>query len=202
MISVIGMGPGQMQYLTLAAIEKIKQAKKVITFGRISKTAENLTEHMVSISRVKDIVMHINQHNDSDIAILASGDPCYYGIVDYLKSKNIAIDEVIPGISSFQYMMSKLKKSWHNAYLTSLHGREEDWERIIKSPLTVILTDHKHTPAVISNLLYERGMRGTMYAGFNLSYEDECIMRASIGEKIKAPSSLSVVVIENEMDKR
>ena len=43
-------------------------------------------------------------------------------------------------------------------------------------------------------------MKGRMYVGFNLSYDDEKIIRANIGDEIEDYSSLGVVVIENEMD--
>ena len=44
------------------------------------------------------------------------------------------------------------------------------------------------------------GIKGGIYAGFNLSYEDERIIKAEIGKRIEDISPLAVVVIENEMD--
>ncbi|WP_278279618.1 hypothetical protein [Clostridium sp. DMHC 10] len=43
-------------------------------------------------------------------------------------------------------------------------------------------------------------MRGKIYAGFNLSYDDEKIIIRSIGDEIEDVSKLSVVVVENEVD--
>lgn len=96
--------------------------------------------------------------------------------------------------------MSKLQKSWHNSNLISFHGREKDKEekilKIIESPMSIILTDSKNTPDYISKLLYERGARGSMYVGFNLSYEDEAIITANIGDIIDDKSTLAVVLVE------
>ena len=36
MIKVVGMGPGNINYLTMEAINAIKSADRVIAFGRIS----------------------------------------------------------------------------------------------------------------------------------------------------------------------
>lgn len=58
----------------------------------------------------------------------------------------------------------------------------------------------KNTPSTISRDLYNLGIRGTIYAGFNLSYESEIIIKTQIGNEIEAISSLAVVVIENDMD--
>lgn len=198
MIYLIGMGPGDIKYLTVDALEKIKASTRIVAFGRLSKVAEELVGTATKITKVEEVLNHINR--DENISILASGDPCFYGLLEYLKNKNIKVDEVIPGISSFQYMMARLKKSWHNAEFISLHGRAESLDRVLKSSLSVILTDIKNTPQSISKTLYEIGVRGTLYAGFNLSYEDEKIVLANIGDDVENISDLSVVVIENEMD--
>lgn len=196
MIRVIGMGPGAIRYVTMDAIEKIKQSKRVIAFGRISGLLNGLVDDFITVKSVDEVIKNITK----DTAILASGDPCFYGILEYLKVKGIEIDEVVPGISSFQYMMTRLKKSWNGARLLSLHGREDSLIYVKSSSISVILTDKKFTPDVISNMLYNLGVKGRIYAGFNLSYEDEVIMTRKIGEKIDCISSLAVVVVENEMD--
>lgn len=198
MIRVIGMGPGNIKFMTQDAIDKIKQSSLVLAFGRISKTAELLGKDVITIKRVDDVLEYIDENKD--IAILASGDPCFYGILEYLKNREILVDEVTPGLSSFQYMMSKLKKSWHNANFVSLHGRDDEIDSIVESRLSVILTDNKNTPNLISKAFYSRGVRGKIYAGFNLSYDDECIIEKNVGEQIEELGSLAVVVIENEMD--
>lgn len=99
-------------------------------------------------------------------------------------------------------MMSKLNKSWHKAVFLSLHGRETDLEKVKDNALNIILTDKNNTPSRISEKLGELGVNGKIYAGYNLSYKDEKIVEKDIGEEIEDVSSLAVVVIENEMDKR
>ena len=44
------------------------------------------------------------------------------------------------------------------------------------------------------------GLVGSIYVGINLSYEDEKIIIKKIGEDIEEIDSLSIVVVENEMD--
>lgn len=198
MIYVIGMGPGNLKYLTLEALEKIKSTPKILAFGRISKTAKQITKNVVEVNRVEEILAHISK--DEEIAILASGDPCFYGIVDFLKTKKIQVGEVIPGLSSFQYMMAKLQKNWNEAVFVSFHGREGNIEKIIHNRLSIILTDSKNTPMTISTSLKERNMKGKIYVGFNLSYDNEEILQKRIGEHIENISSLAMVVVENEMD--
>lgn len=197
MIKVVGMGPGNIRYLTMEAINVIKSADRVIAFGRISNTAKILVNDVIEINRVDGIIEKLD--NKVNTAILASGDPCFFGIIDYLIKKDIIIDQVIPGISSFQYMMAKLKKSWQDALLISLHGREENLSKVIKSKLSVILTDSKNTPNFISKKLCDLGLTGKIYTGYNLSYDEEVLLINKIGEEIEIAGNISVVVIENEM---
>ena len=96
--------------------------------------------------------------------------------------------------------MAKLKKSWHPAKLVSLHGRDEDFEQIVKHPLSVVFTDKKNTPRRISKRLQKSGVKGKIYIGYNLSYEDERIILKNIGDDIEEYGSVSVVIVEHEMD--
>lgn len=115
MIKVVGMGPGNINYLTMEAINAIKFADRVIAFGRIASTAKFIVNDVIEVNRVQEIIENLDDKVTT--VVLASGDPCYFGIIDYLIKNGIVVGEVIPGISSFQYMMTKLKKSWQDALL-------------------------------------------------------------------------------------
>ena len=198
MIRVIGAGPGDIRYLTQEALGIISSSPCLVAFGRISKAIEKIGAKVIAVQKVEEIMNLIKEHDDLDI--LASGDPCFFGVVEYLKKKGITIDQVIPGLSSFQYMMCKLKKDWHDACFISLHGRKGSLERVRHCRISVILTDREHTPGYISKKLHQMGITGCIYAGFDLSYPEEKIVVRRIGEDIENHSSLSVVVVEHEMD--
>ncbi|PID58953.1 precorrin-6y C5,15-methyltransferase (decarboxylating) subunit CbiE [candidate division KSB3 bacterium] len=195
---VIGMGPGHLKYLTLEAIEAVQAADTVLAFGRIAETAEKIRRPVTRIMRMDEVLPFLS--NEGRIAVLASGDPCFYGIVDYLKRHDIAIDAILPGLSSMQYMMARLQKSWQQARFFSLHGRDEELEAIKQSPLSVILTDSRNTPQDISQQLKRLGLRGRLYVGYKLSYEDERILERKIGEEIEVCEAISLVVVEHELD--
>lgn len=199
MIRVIGAGPGDIKYLTVEAYEIIRSSNCIAAFGRISKLAEKIGASVIKVENVADILKVLSEVENLDI--LASGDPCFFGITEYLKKNGIKVDQVIPGLSSFQYMMAKLNKSWEGANFVSLHGREADMLKKDLNGMSIILTDRHHTPGQISKSLYNMGIPGSIYAGFDLSYPKEKIIVKNIGEDIENYSDLSVVVVENEMDK-
>ncbi|NLY73274.1 MAG: precorrin-6y C5,15-methyltransferase (decarboxylating) subunit CbiE [Tissierellia bacterium] len=192
-----GVGPGHPRLLTQEVRELIESSSRVLAFGRVARGLGELRSDIETIKKVEDAALLVKE--DQDILILASGDPCFYGLLEFLQRKEIVIDRVLPGLSSFQYLCSKLQKPWQQASLLSLHGREESLESVGKSRLSIILVDGKNTPQVISKRLFELGVRGKLYVGFNLSYEDELIVRGRVGEDIENYSSLAVMVVENEV---
>ena len=198
MLTVAGVGPGNPKYLTLEVKEKIEDAEYVLAFGRIARTLEDIRPDIVQVNRVSQVLDFIDNHKET--LLLASGDPNFFGIVNFLKKEGVTIKEVLPGISSFQYMMAKLEKSWQEANFISLHGREASLEEVKNNSLSILLIDKDKMPSDISKELYEMGIRGKIYAGFDLSYDSEKIIEKYIGESIDDISPLGVVVIENEMD--
>lgn len=198
MLTVAGVGPGNIKYMTMDVVNRIKDAKNILAFGRVGESIKALRQDYIQVKRVDEIIHYLNLNED--VLLLASGDPDFFGIVDYLKRENVEIKEVLPGISSFQYMMARLEKSWQDAKFISLHGREYDLNTIVDYKLIIALIDKNNSPSYISSQLSKLGLRGVMHIGFNLSYEDERIIKINIGEEVEDYSSLGVVVIENEMD--
>lgn len=139
---------------------------------------------------------------EKKISLLLSGDTGFYSMLNYLKKYFGDEDiEVLPGISSYQYLMAKLKKSWHNSYVGSVHGRDLDIINLTKSYDSVILlTDNKNSPANIASRLLEEGIQNKrIIVGENLSYENERIIRGLPEEITRIDDiGMSVVVIEND----
>ncbi len=87
-VVVAGIGPGNPKYLTLEVKETIENAEKVVAFGRVSNSLENIRGDIVGIKKVEEIIELLNENEN--ILVLASGDPpCFYGIVEYLKRKTL-----------------------------------------------------------------------------------------------------------------
>lgn len=198
MLIVAGVGPGNPKYLTKDVQVRIEQASYILAFGRIADSLKSIRSDIISVTRVEEITNYLS--NKKEILLLASGDPNFFGIVEFLKKKGLPIKEILPGISSFQYLMGKLQKSWQDAKFISLHGRDEELQGVQYHHLTIILIDQRNTPDKISRELYKIGIKGKIYIGFNLSYENETILIKNIGDEIETISSLGVVVVENEMD--
>ncbi|MBC8059559.1 MAG: precorrin-6y C5,15-methyltransferase (decarboxylating) subunit CbiE [Clostridiaceae bacterium] len=196
MIYIVGIGPGSKEYILPKAQQVIKTCDVVLGFERAISSIEH--DNKSVIKSLAEVLNHIRDNKGKDIAIVASGDPCFYGINDYINKNYEEKVQVIPGISSFQYLMAKLNKSWQGAMLGSLHGRKEEFiQKIEINKLSIWLTDKENSPDFICRELIRNNIKALVYVGINLSYEDELIVSGterSISEM--KFSELSVVVIE------
>ena len=200
MIKVAGAGPGNPNILTVEVQELIRNSQRVIAFGRIKESLKYLRGDILEVNRMNELLELIGK-SDEDTLVLASGDPNFFGVVELIKEKGIKISEIYPGISSLQYFMAKIQKSYSHVNTYSVHGREFDFSKIDWcNGEHVFLIDKIHNGNYISKSLFDLGIKGEIFYGYNLSYEDEYITKSKIGEIIYEPSSLGVVLVVPYVD--
>lgn len=203
-IYVVGLGPGHPDYILPKALKVIEESDTIIGGNRNLQAIDTRNKKTLNItSDLKSITDYIKDNYKKErIAIVVSGDAGYYSFLNYLKKHLDSTDlEVIPGISSLQYMFSKIGESWHDAYLGSLHGREQDLVNLVsKNKKVGLLTDKKWTPQKIAKELLEASItKRRIYVGENLSYENERVVKATPKEIMEMSSfNMCVVVIINE----
>lgn len=97
------------------------------------------------------------------VAILASGDPTFFGISRFLL-RNLPKErfEIFPNITSMQYAFARIKEPWDDAIFVSVHGRglQPAVDKIVAAEKACVLTDRVNTPAAIAAELIERGAEG------------------------------------------
>lgn len=198
---VVGIGPGHPDYLLPKAKKLIESADVVIGGKRNIQSVGCSDQEIVYITADLSLIKAYIDTNrkGKQIVMIVSGDTGFYSMLSFVR-RNYDDEsfEVVPGISSMQYLFSAIKKPWQDAYVGSVHGRDLDVETIVKNQsLTGLLTDYKQTPALIASSLVGKG-HFKLYVGERLSYEDEVI---TIGKpediKDKSFDALSVVIVEN-----
>lgn len=200
MIYVVGIGPGHKDYILPKAIKTINKSDLVIGFKRALDSLEIQDSNKVYLEKLSDIEEYVQEekYRNLEISILASGDPLFYGISNYVKTKSKFEIEIVPGLSSFQYLLSKVNIPWNNAYVGSMHGRNEEFLEIIrKNKLSVWLTDKQNNPAFLCEILNKENINCRVIIGENLSYDDEKISIGSQKEFINNNfSSLSIFIVD------
>ena len=150
-VSIIGMGTSA-DDLTAKHLAVIQAADVLVGGKRLLAWFNDHPAEKKEIDKnLKEILAYIQtQRKDKQVAVLASGDPLFYGIGAYL-SKTLGTEDVIiyPNISSVAVAFARIKESWHDAALISLHGRQSQQElaKAIRGHRKVaVLTDPDNNP--------------------------------------------------------
>jgi len=184
---VIGAGPGDEQLLTGIAKETLSRAQRVLN-TREMPLAELMSE--------------LKYSEKGGTAVLVSGDCGFFSV-----AKTILRDfsgfyeiEVLPGISSIQYLSAKLKVPYDDAAKFSLHGRSGFIvPKVAYNKRVFVLTDNTSSVREICSTLYKYGLGHVdVSVGERLSYPDERVV-SDKAEVLKDMDfdGLSVMYIEN-----
>ena len=205
-INVVGLGPGNIKYLSTAGIDCIKETEIIIGSRRqLSdlKTIISEKQEIYILGKLNELITYLKENVERKITIIVSGDTGYYSLVPYL-SKNLTKDilNIIPNISSYQYLFSKLGENWQNFRLASVHGREFNYIKNINDEDIaglVLLTDDIQNPYEITKKLYDNGIRNlTIIVGENLSYDNEKITILEIEnyKKLNRKFDMNVLILK------
>ncbi|MFP4020513.1 MAG: precorrin-6y C5,15-methyltransferase (decarboxylating) subunit CbiE [Halanaerobium sp.] len=202
-VYVLGIGPGSKDYL-LKKTEKIIEKMDVLIGGsRALETFADQKAKKIKITlpllKIKNYIL--DNYEREKIAVLVSGDPGLYSLLNYLKREIDAdILEVIPGISSLQLAASRIQISWNQMQITSLHGKDNKEELLLllnKKSKVGLFTDNKFPPQKIAEYLLKNKIESKIVCVFeNLSYPDEKITIGTASEiKELSFSKLTVMII-------
>jgi precorrin-6Y C5,15-methyltransferase (decarboxylating) len=203
-IAVIGIGPEGAADLSAASLDHIRRAE-VLAGGR--RHHEYFPDHQGErIVLDGDIGQRLQETavkaRTRKTVVLASGDPLYYGIGKALLEV-FAKDELIffPHLSSVQLAFARLKETWHDACVVSLHGRPV-YSLLAPlrrgEPKIAVLTDAVNDPHAICRLVDEAGCADDYVAWVceNLGGVDERLTQLSLRQPADTPfSALNVVVL-------
>lgn len=207
-INVIGLGPGNIDYMTMLGIKQVKNSDVVVGSERQLKDIESILtdkQEKYFLTKLDQLIIFLNDKikENKIISIVVSGDTGFYSLVPYLlKNFSKKILNITPGISSYQYLFSKIGMNWQNFKLGSLHGRNFDYLKHLDDESIeglILLTDNKNTPYTIAKTLYENKFEDIdIIIGENLSYSNEKIsfFKVSEFEKLNRVFEMNVVVLK------
>lgn len=185
-VHIIGVAPGGASSLLPEARRLVNRAEIFLGGRRLLDMFPSLTGEKIAIrnnlAEVTDLIKRNLGHKR--IVVLASGDPNFYGIASYLTGK-LGKDavEIIPNVSAMQVAFARIKESWQDAALVSIHSRPiEDIVETVRSNHKIgIFTDDEHTPATIARVLLEHGVDGYQaYVCQDLGRKDEKVIETDL----------------------
>ena len=201
MINIIGLGPGEFDYITKMGEKLIYSSDILIGGKRNLESIENFSgEKIVLGNNLKEILDFIKNNLHKNISVIASGDPSIYGIGKYL-SNNIEHENlnIVSGISSLQYIFSKIFVDMNDVYITSSHGKIPDFDYILSHKKVCMVTDSKIGPHEICREIQKRNLDKIVVVGENLSYANERITIGKVTDILSVDKfDMNVVVILDE----
>lgn len=201
-ISLVGVGMGAEKTLTLEGKKALNEAELLIGAKRMTEAVQKPGQMVLHEYRSEKIVEYIREHPKyRTVAIALSGDVGFYSGAKKLINQLDGNVEVICGISSVVYFMSKIGLSWDDAKIVSAHGRNCNLISLIRhNPKVFSILGTEDGVAVLASRLVYYGMGDvTLYVGENLSYENEKIFHDKAANLTEyRGDALSVVTACNE----
>ncbi len=201
MIDVVGIGPGNPAYCLVGQLDLCEQADAILGSERhLEVLPESLKEKgVLAPKKLRELENLLATYPlDSQLVYLVSGDPLIYGLGKWMSEKFPGRVRILSGISSMQYLASKVCLPMNDAYLTSSHAKLPNFDLIMSLPKVFMVTDAQFGPYQIAQEVLKRGLKRKMIIGEQLSYEDEKISILAAEDIIDRDYKMNVVVIVDE----
>ena len=201
-VTLIGMGSGQPENLTLQGLAALRQADLILGARRLlAVLPAGCTENRAAAYR-PDEVAELLQTSGAENAVLVYGDTGFYSGASSMMEKLEALGvraRVLPGLSSIQLLAAALGRPWQGWNLVSAHGRTCDpVAECMQGRPTFFLTGGSEDPATLCAQLAAEGFGDVQgVVGQCLGTPEEKLFRGSVKELAAGRfNSLSVLLVE------
>lgn len=202
-VTLIGMGSGQPENLTLQGLAALRQADLILGARRLlAVLPAGCTENRAAAYRPDEVAELLQTSGAENAVLVYSGDTGFYSGASAMMEKLEALGvraRVLPGLSSIQLLAAALGRPWQGWNLVSAHGRTCDpVAECMQGRPTFFLTGGSEDPATLCAQLAAEGfgdMQGVV--GQCLGTPEEKIFRGSVKELAAGRfNSLSVLLVE------
>jgi precorrin-6Y C5,15-methyltransferase (decarboxylating) len=191
-------------------LRKIATCSAAAVSSRHQALLKGMEIHRIPITPVEEMVFELAVAlNEGDVAVLASGDPLFFGIGRTLLERfGPERVHITPALSAVQLACTRFKLPWDDLPLISLHGRApgDIAGRILNKPRVMLFTDHRNTPDRIAQELLAvleehhdtaRIRRTRVRIAENLGLKDERLCGGTLADVATQKfSPLSMMLIE------
>ncbi len=206
-ILIFGVSGGRIEAKYLRRIEK---CAAVVASKRHHDLLGKREIHKIPISPMEEMIFSLAVAlKEGDVAVLASGDPLFFGIgrtlIDRFGPERV---QIFPALSAAQLACTRFKLPWDDLSIISLHGRslEALAGRILSQPKVLLFTDQHNSPNHIAKELlllleehqdYVRMENIRIRVAENLGRPDERLYSGSLEETAEEKfSPLNIMLIE------
>lgn len=202
-VTLIGMGSGQPENLTLQGLAALRQADLILGARRLlAVLPAGCTENRAAAYRPDEVAELLQTSGTENAVLVYSGDTGFYSGASSMMEKLEALGvraRVLPGLSSIQLLAAALGRPWQGWNLVSAHGRTCDpVAECMQGRPTFFLTGGSEDPATLCAQLAAEGFGDVQgVVGQCLGTPEEKLFRGSVKELAAGRfNSLSVLLVE------
>ena len=187
-LHLVGVGPGSKEYLTFKAISTVESSDILIGSRRALELFSEVDADKIEFG-VHNMGEMLNYAvskacEGKNVALLSTGDPGFSGVLKpILKLAGNLEFDVVPGVSSVQICASKLKISWDEANIITMHGKgiSDELISLINNGKTTIILPNT-TVEETTKYLLDKGVDPNRKVSIceNISYPDEKIINTTL----------------------
>lgn len=200
-VTLLGIGMGSPKTLTQEGQEAVRNADLIVGAKRMVDAVRLSGQDVFYEYRSKEIAEYLIAHPEyTKVVIALSGDVGFYSGAKKLAELLGPDTEMICGISSVVYFMSKIGLSWDDAKIVSAHGKTCNLISLIRTNRKVfaILGTGDGVRKLAEKLTFYGMGDVILHVGENLSYDNEKILAKPARELVSYEGDpLSVVCAYN-----
>lgn len=207
-ITLLGIGMGNPDNMTVEGVRACRESDCILGAPRMLKGLEAFDCPKIPFSRSGEMTAFLLEHPEYRRVVIAlSGDVGFYSGAKTLlelfgETEAFSGYEIhmLCGISTVSYLAAKLRMSWEDMALVSLHGREQNLAGTIRKHEKVftLVSDASGIRSIAGKLI-PLGMGDIkMHVGVDLSYSTERIVSGTVSEFADfAEEGICAAVFEN-----
>ena len=200
-VTLLGIGMGSPKTLTLEGQEAVRNADLIVGAKRMVDAVRLSGQDVFYEYRSKEIAEYLIAHPEyTKVVVALSGDVGFYSGAKKLAELLGPDTEMICGISSVVYFMSKIGLSWDDAKIVSAHGKACNLISLIRMNRKVfsILGTGDGVRKLAEKLTFYGMGDVILHVGENLSYDNEKILAKPARELVSYEGDpLSVICAYN-----
>lgn len=200
-VTLLGIGMGSPKTLTQEGQEAVRNADLIVGAKRMVDAVRLSGQDVFYEYRSKEIAEYLIAHPEyTKVVVALSGDVGFYSGAKKLAELLGPDTEMICGISSVVYFMSKIGLSWDDAKIVSAHGKACNLISLIRTNRKVfsILGTGDGVRQLAEKLTFYGMGDVVLHVGENLSYDNEKILAKPARELVSYEGDpLSVICAYN-----
>ena len=205
-ITIVGCGPGALDYLTPAARTAIERADLLVGAPRLLDAFATPHAGRIAVKAdIEEVLVQIAAHaRHKNIVVLVTGDPGLCSLAQpVIKRFGHNACEIIPGVSSVQVAFARVGLDWLDARIVSAHDKTPalSFAALAGEKKIAVLAGNDATQPWIASLSASLAASHQFFVCENLTLPGERVGKVTASElkSMKLPSRSIVLLIYKEM---